>query len=119
AIVSDVIEAARGVTRPAFGRPAAELTGLPRLAHGDEMAAYYLRFMLEDRPGALAAITSALGEAEVSIHRMRQYGQGAPDVPVVIVTHEARRDAIDAALSAIEAIPAVHAAPVAIRIETV
>ncbi|MEM0942310.1 MAG: homoserine dehydrogenase [Pseudomonadota bacterium] len=119
AIVSDVIEAARGITRPAFGRPAAELTALPRLAHGDEMAAYYLRFMLEDRPGALAAITSALGEAEVSIHRMRQYGQGAPDVPVVIVTHEARRDAIDAALSAIEAIPAVHAAPVAIRIETV
>ncbi|MEL6479246.1 MAG: homoserine dehydrogenase, partial [Pseudomonadota bacterium] len=98
AVVADILDIAAGHCRPVFGRPVGSLRPAARLAHGDEMAAYYLRFMLEDRPGALAQITSALGEAGVSIHRMRQYGQGAADVPVVIVTHEARRDAIDGAL---------------------
>ncbi len=118
AILADVLDAARGVVSPAFGRPAASLTAAPRLQHGEEHSPYYLRFMLADRPGALAQITSALGEAGVSIHRMRQYGKGDP-VPVVIETHDARRDAIDAAVDAIAALPVSMAAPVAIRIEEV
>ncbi len=119
AVVADLLDIARGGRTPMFGRPAAALAGAPRLAHGDEHSPYYLRFMLEDRPGALAALTAALGEASVSIHRMRQYGQGADAVPVVIVTHDARRDAIDSALAAIERLPVSRAAPVAIRIEEV
>ncbi|MEM0923605.1 MAG: homoserine dehydrogenase [Pseudomonadota bacterium] len=119
AVVADLLDIAIGTRRPAFGRPVSTLRPAKRLAHGEETAAYYLRFMLEDRPGALAQITSALGTGGVSIHRMRQYGQGGSDVPVVIVTHEAKRDAIDAALAAIDALPVTHAHPVAIRIETV
>ena len=118
AILADVLDAARGVVSPAFGRPAAGLTAAPRLQHGEEHSPYYLRFMLADRPGALASIASALGEAGVSIHRMRQYGKGDP-VPVVIETHDAHRDAIDAAVDAIAALPVSMAAPVAIRIEEV
>jgi homoserine dehydrogenase len=109
---------ARGVVSPAFGRPAASLAAAPRLEHGEEHSPYYLRFMLADQPGALASIASALGGAGVSIHRMRQYGQGDP-VPVVIETHDARRDSIDAAISAIAALPVSMAAPVAVRIEEV
>lgn len=119
AILSDVLDAARGVRSPIFGRPASALKAVPRLAHGDEHSPYYLRFMLEDRPGALAALSTALGDAGVSIHRMRQYGQGDAAVPVVIVTHDARRDGIDAALTTIAALPVSQADPVAIRIEEV
>jgi len=118
AILADVIDAARGIVRPAFGRPAAEMAAAPRLRHGDEHSPYYLRFMLADRPGALAQIAAALGSQGVSIHRMRQYGQGDP-VPVVIETHDAPRDAIDAAVAAIAALPVSMVAPVAIRIEEV
>jgi homoserine dehydrogenase len=118
AILADVLDVARGVVSPVFGRPAASLTAAPRLQHGDEHSPYYLRFMLADRPGALASIASALGTAGVSIHRMRQYGQGDP-VPVVIETHDAPRDAIDAALDTIAVLPVSMAAPVAIRIEEV
>jgi len=118
AILADVLDAARGVVSPAFGRPAAGLTAAPRLQHGAEHSPYYLRFMLADRPGALASIASALGAAGVSIHRMRQYGKGDP-VPVVIETHDARRDAIDAAVDAIAALPVSMEPPVAIRIEEV
>jgi len=118
AILADVIDAARGTVRPAFGRPVAELAAAPQLQHGDEHSPYYLRFMLADQPGALAQIAAALGKQGVSIHRMRQYGQGDP-VPVVIETHDAPRDAIDAAVAAIAALPVSMVAPVAIRIEEV
>ena len=118
AILADVLDAARGVISPAFGQPAASLAVAPRLQHDEEHSPYYLRFMLADTPGALASIASALGEMGVSIHRMRQYGQGDP-VPVVIETHDARRDAIDTALDVIGALQVSMAPPVAIRIEEV
>ena len=35
---------------------------------------YYLRLHLQDKPGALAKVATVLGEAGVSISRMRQYG---------------------------------------------
>lgn len=119
AIMADVIDIARGARTPAFGRPAATLAAAPRLSHGDEHAAYYLRFMLEDRPGALAALTTVLGRHGISIHRMRQYGRGEDAVPVVIVTHDAQRVEIDAALPEIAALDVSAGAAVAIRIEAV
>ena len=123
AVAADILDAARGRADPLFARPAAGLVAAPRLAHGAEHSPYYLRFTLADRPGALAALASTLGEAGLSIHRMRQYGRtgAGPDgaVPVVIVTHDARRDAIDTALARIEALPVSAATPVAIRIESV
>ncbi len=118
AILGDVLDCARGVVRPAFGRPTAELLAADRLEHTEEHSPYYLRFMLEDRPGALAQVASALAESGVSIHRMRQYGSGDP-VPVVIESHDARRDAIDAAVAAIARLPVSLEPPVAIRIEDV
>ncbi|MGF1501855.1 MAG: homoserine dehydrogenase [Paracoccaceae bacterium] len=119
AVVADVVDLARGRRDPLFGRPAARLGAAPRLAHGAEHSPYYLRFLLLDQPGALAALASALGAAGVSIHRMRQYGRGAEAVPVVIVTHDARRDAIDTALGRIASLPVSAAEPVAIRIEEI
>ncbi|MEM1278257.1 MAG: homoserine dehydrogenase [Pseudomonadota bacterium] len=118
AIVADVIDAASGVTRPLFAQPAAGLASAPRLSHSEEHSPYYLRFTLQDEPGALAALATALGQHGVSIHRMRQYGSGDP-VPVVIVTHDAQRAEIDGALAEIESLEVSKAPPVAIRIETV
>ena len=119
AVIADVLDIATGARRPLFGRPTAALGSAPRLSHGDEHSPYYLRFTLDDRPGALAAVAAALGNSGVSIHRMRQYGRGDADVPVVIVTHDVRRDAIDAAIQNIGALPVNRAAPVVIRIEEV
>lgn len=118
AILADVLDVARGVSDPPFMLPAAELTHATRLAYGEEHSPYYLRFSLADRPGALAQLAGVLGECSVSIHRMRQYGQGDP-VPVVIVTHEAQRAQIDRALAEIERLDVSEAPPVAIRIEEI
>lgn len=119
AIVADVIDLARGLRRPAFGRPAAELAAPRRAGDGPE-AAFYLRLALTDAPGALAQVAAELGRAGVSINRMRQYEHAEADVaPVLIVTHPSGRAALDQALAAIEGLPVCRAHPVALRIEEV
>ena len=76
-----------------------------------------MRLQLKDQPGALAKVATVLGEAGVSIDRMRQYGHEDTTAPVLIVTHKTGRDAVDAALSSLPGTAVVLADPVAIRIE--
>ena len=65
------------------------------------------------------AIATALGDAGISIDRMRQYGHSTGKAPVLIVTHKATRDALDLALAKFDATGVLSTAPVAIRIEEV
>ncbi len=118
AIVGDVIDIARGLVTPAFGRPAASLVAAARAGDG-AAAAYYLRFLVSDAPGVLARVAAALGEAGVSINRMRQVEHETTDAPILIVTHRTERSALDVALAEIARLDVCRAAPVAIRIEEV
>jgi homoserine dehydrogenase len=72
---------------------------------------------LVDKPGALAKIATVLGEAGISIDRMRQYGHADTSAPVLIVTHKVSSAAIDVALEAMEGTGVLASAPVALRIE--
>jgi len=118
AILSDVIDIARGTRLSTFGQPAATLAD-PVAAQATAPAPFYLRMALTDKPGALAKVATVLGDEGVSIDRMRQYGHQDADAPVLIVTHKTTRDAIDHALSRLPATGVVLGEPVAIRIETV
>jgi homoserine dehydrogenase len=118
AVMADVCDLARGVSGPVFGLPADTLaTATP--ASSKLPAAYYLRMSLDDKPGALAKIATVLGEAGVSIDRMRQYGHDEPSAPVLIVTHKTTPDAIALALDAMGPTGVLTGAPVALRIEDV
>jgi len=118
AVMGDVMDIARGIRIPTFGRPAAGLEKA-KPAKAATPAPYYLRMALEDKPGALAKIASVLGEAGVSIDRMRQYQHEETTAPVLIVTHKTTRDALDRALDAMSRLDVLHGAPVVLRIETV
>ena len=119
AVMGDVIDLARGVRIPAFGRPAAGLS-VPVAAATTAPAPYYLRMTLLDKPGALAKIATCLGDSGISIDRMHQYGHaGASEAPVLIVTHKATRDDITHATGRFAATGVMVGAPVAIRIEEV
>ena len=72
-----------------------------------------------DKPGALAKVAHALGEAGVSIDRMRQYDHEGASAPVLIVTHRTTRGALDQAMVAFEDTGVVDGVPVTIRIEAV
>ncbi|WP_039019012.1 homoserine dehydrogenase [Halocynthiibacter namhaensis] len=118
AVMSDVIEIARGTRLTTFGQPAATLEDA-RPAQSSTPAPYYLRMELTDKPGALAKVASVLGEAGVSIDRMRQYSHEAETAPVLIVTHKCTRQSLDEALLGLGSTGVVATDPVAIRIETV
>ncbi len=118
AVMSDVIDIARGLRLPTFGQPASTLHRA-RAATAAVPAPYYLRMQLVDKPGALAKVAAVLGDAGVSIDRMRQYGHQDTSAPVLIVTHKTTRTALDEALAAMGATRVVQGDPVAIRIEEV
>jgi homoserine dehydrogenase len=79
---------------------------------------YYVRFSVFDRPGVLAKITGSLGERGVSIEQLVQQGRGTEDVPVdvVMLTHEAKESAMQAALETISKSDYVARAPRMIRV---
>ena len=118
AVMGDVMDIARGIRLSTFGQPAAGLSPA-KPAKVVTPAPYYLRMALDDKPGALAKVTTVLGEAGVSIDRMRQYQHAETTAPVLIVTHKTTRDALDAALSAMSRLDVLKGDPVALRIETV
>ncbi|MGR3379278.1 homoserine dehydrogenase [Salipiger abyssi] len=118
AVMGDVMDIARGTRVTTFGAPASRLVASTP-AKAATPAPYYLRLALADKPGALAKVASALGEAGVSINRMRQYDHAADAAPVLIVTHKTTRAALDAALAAMPATGVVNDAPVVLRIEQV
>ncbi|QIE45184.1 homoserine dehydrogenase [Pseudohalocynthiibacter aestuariivivens] len=118
AVMGDVMDIARGFRMPVFGRPAAELE-CAKPARAVMPAPYYLRLGLEDKPGTLAKVAAVLGEAGVSIDRMRQYQHDDSTAPVLIVTHKTTRAALDSALETMSRLDVMTAEPVALRIESV
>jgi homoserine dehydrogenase len=124
AVVSDLVDVARNILKGAVGR-------VPSLGHQsagvkprriksiEELETeYYFRFSAEDRPGVLSKISGILGKHEISIKSVHQQGRdfvGA--VPVVMITHEAKEAAVQAALSEIDQLDIVKDETVLIRIE--
>ena len=118
AVAADVIDIGRGLRLPTFGQPATSLVKA-RPARAAVSAPYYIRLQIVDKPGSLAKIAAVLGDAGVSIDRMRQYGHSEPSAPILIVTHKTTRTAIDEAMEGCVATGLVEGDPVTIRIETV
>ena len=116
AVMGDVMDIARGLRLPVFGQPATTLRKA-QAASARTPAPYYLRLNLQDKPGALAKVAAAMGEAGVSIDRMRQTQHEGTNAPVLIVTHKTTRDMLEAALAAFPATGVVADEPVSLRIE--
>ncbi len=112
--IADVIGCGR---RPVFGRPAATLQPLPMLERGQKIDKAFLRVMVRDEPGTIAAISEALAKAGVSIDSFLQRSvEDSGHVPIVLITHPATETAIADAVEHIAALPAVIERPRAIRV---
>ncbi len=128
-VVSDIIDIARGGVMPVFGAPAAKLQPYRRAKLGQHQGGYYVRLVVEDRPGVMAFVAKQMGDRGISLESVVQRrpkkalpgigakpGPGEP-TPVVIVTHETTEAAMRAALEAIEADGRLRFKPQMIRIE--
>jgi len=120
AVVADLCDLARGFRAPSFGVPAAMLAaGEPAPMNAHE-GAYYLRLMVDDRPGVLADVAACLRDEGVSVESMIQRHRATADqpVPIVMTTHETTEAAFTRALAAIGGLDCVREAPRMLRIET-
>jgi homoserine dehydrogenase len=123
AVAADIADIARGMVTPAFGRPVALLEEAERIPVQRHEGGYYIRLTVEDRPGAMAAIATRMGEKNISLESIMQKGRPAKDsaaaapVAVVLITHATSETAIRAALDLALADGFVTQKPQVIRIE--
>jgi homoserine dehydrogenase len=120
AVWSDAIEIARRIAH-SHGTLAEDFPlGGPRRLRMRPMSevrsAYYLRAMVQDRPGVLSQVAGILGRHDISIATVIQKGR-AGAVPIVMLTHEALERNMAAALEEIDRLGVVALPTVRLRVE--
>src|SRR5438445_2560495 len=108
AVLGDVVSVMTGGARPPA--PPLELELIT-----DVRSAFYVHLEMQDRPGALAAVTKVLGDHEVSIKSVVQRGLGAGP-RLVMVTHPVLESRLRKALAEVAELESVHARPRTIRV---
>ncbi len=118
AVLADIMAIARDACAPNnTGFPENPLPEAAIQDPEDAESQYYFRFQVADRPGVMAAITRVMADKRISIAQAIQKGkEGAADVPLVIITHEARTRMVHEALAEIDAMDFVVAPTVHYRI---
>lgn len=118
AVLADILDIARGLRLPAFGRPAAGISRPRIVPVSEHIGASYLRFTVIDRPGVIAVLSRCLADQAISIESMLQRSRAPGEaVPVVMITHEAKESAMAKALQAVVATGIVMEQPCMVRIE--
>ncbi len=116
AVIADLIDVARTLSAdpehrvPHLAFQAESITAVPILPMADVHTSCYLRMRVLDRPGVLADIARALADQGVSIEAMvqKEPGVGEASVDIIMLTHPTIERSVDAAITLIEALPAVQ-----------
>jgi len=124
AVVADIIDAEKSilgetqsrVSRAWLADSKAEISLCPI---DDVETRYYVRLVVQDRPGVLAQISNILGEHHISIASVIQKERHEVDetASLVIVTHKASEKNMQFAMKEIETLSVVKGASQLIRIE--
>ena len=125
AVCGDVIDLARELGQgqrcpiPPLGVAMSELKAAPSVPRGEVETAWYLRLVVEDRPGVMSDVTRLLGEQGISIESLIQKppATGASSVQVVILTDRAEAARLDQAVAGIEQLSAVQTVAGRLRVE--
>ncbi len=126
AVIADVVDVARALTLdaqsrvPYLGFQENAINNLPILPREEIETTYYLRLTVEDKPGALADITSILAKQNISIEALiqKEPKQGETRVSIIMLTQKTIEKEMDAAISAIENLSSVTGQVTRIRLET-
>jgi len=117
AVAADIADVMTNAVRPVFQAPAGSLKPFDPIDPSRMMGRAYLRFLVKDEPGVIAAVSETLAEAGVSIESFLQKPtEGAEGVPIVLTTHAVAESALAAAVERIAGLPAVLDRPHLLRI---
>jgi homoserine dehydrogenase len=117
AVAADIADVMTLARRPVFQRPAAELQPFSRLDPGRHSTRAYIRLLVRDQPGVIAAVSETIAGAGLSIDSFLQKPvEDAGGVPIVLTTHEAPERVLSQAVKQIAGLDAVVAPPRMLRI---
>jgi homoserine dehydrogenase len=130
AVASDIVDIGFGFIMPPFVTPSAKLKPHKRAKLDHHYGSYYVRLALDDKPGAMAAIATRMGDRGISLESIVQHRPVTPTAPgavpqppskaaatVIIITHETTEEAMRKALESIVTDGKVTERPQMIRIE--
>lgn len=117
AAAADIADVMTGARRPVFQAPAGALAAFTPVDPARTIGRAYLRFLVKDEPGVIAAVSETLAEAGVSIESFLQKPvENADGVPIVLTTHAVAESVLKAAIDRIAGLPAVLDRPRLLRI---
>jgi homoserine dehydrogenase len=117
AVAADIADVMTGTKRPVFQAPAKSLKPFTPIDPARSLSRAYLRFLVKDEPGVIAAVSETLAEAGVSIESFLQKPvENAEGVPIVLTTHAVAESVLTAAIDRIANLPAVLERPRLLRI---
>src|SRR3569623_255716 len=118
AVVSDLMDIARGRILPAFSAPADTLKKLPAAPEGSHVGPFYIRTMVVDRPGVIAEIAAIMRDENGSLESMIQRARAPGDrVPVVFTTHETSQAQVSRVVDKLGKVSAVVEPPLVMSID--
>jgi homoserine dehydrogenase len=118
AVVGDVIEVARHISRGCLGLVGCTCNEqLPIRDIGDLETPYYLRFRVVDEPGVFGRVATVFGAHGVSLASVIQKSADEPTAEIVYVTHRATERSVRSALAEIEQLEIVESVDTILRVE--
>jgi homoserine dehydrogenase len=112
-----VIDAARGLLSGSEVAPGIRFGPGAVVDSAEVLTKWYLRLEVVDRPGVLAKIAAAFGEAGVSIKSVWQEGRG-DEATLLLVTHGAPEGRQRAAADSLRGLDVVEEVAAVIRVES-
>ena len=105
AVVSDLLALAHGSRR-------VEIPSRPAVLDGEFEVPHYIRFLVKDRPGIVAAITGALAREQINIRAIVQKpGYPADALPFVVTVEPCRASALKRALAEVKSLDCMLVEP--------
>ncbi|WP_448251196.1 homoserine dehydrogenase [Ottowia oryzae] len=129
AVIADLVDVTRLATSEAHHRVPhlafrqGQMHDMGVLPMDDVVTGYYLRLRVADEAGVLARVATTLADAGISVDALLQReadevgGEGSTQTDLIILTHDAREGAMNAAQAKLQALPSVLAPIVRIRKE--
>lgn len=115
-VLGDIVAAARNKVAGHAAAGQSDYADLEVRGIGEARTSYYLRLVVADEPGVLAAISSEFARHGVSIRTVRQDGSG-DSAHLIITTHEAADRELRDTVDSLRQLPAVRAVAGVMRVE--
>ncbi|MGH1485390.1 MAG: homoserine dehydrogenase [Cellvibrionaceae bacterium] len=123
AVVADIVDIARQITSGAsMGIPAlgvSDLTDQAILPIEAVETAYYLRLLVDDKPGVLSQLATILSEKGISVEAVHQNepGEGETHAEIVLLTNRVKEQNLLDAVEEVESLDSVQGSAHKIRLE--